>query len=80
MSYDNPLKWLLAVLPDYVDPAKLAILMRCYEVNKKAYYQQVKIAHAERIVKVYTRRNNPRDAVMIARWQAKLDKLKETQL
>lgn len=78
--YDNPLKWLLYELPAYIEPAPLAALMARYEANKKAYYQQVRIAHAERIVKVYTRRGNPGDAQTIARWQAKLDKLKEDLL
>ena len=80
MSVDNPLKWLLAALPDYVPPAQLTLLMECYEANKRAYYHAVKVRELERRIKIYTRRNDLRDVLVIEKWQARLATLKEEQL
>ena len=79
MNYNNPLKWLLAELPAYIQPMQLDVLMTCYNINKHAYERQVKIRHAERIISGYAQRNDPRDARTIARWRAKLAQLKEQQ-
>lgn len=75
-TYDHPLKWLLAELPSYVPPDRLDDLLTRYAINKRRYERQIKIRRAERIIRVYTRRDNPRDAPTIARWQAKLAALK----
>ena len=80
MTTANPLKWLLAELPAYVEPGPLASLMERYEANKRAYDLEAKIRRAERIVRYHARRNDPRDTATIARWQAKLSKLKEKVL
>lgn len=77
MSVDNPLKWLLAALPGYIEPEHLAVLMERYEANKKAYEQGLKIRQAERVIKTIQRRNRPDEALKLARWHAKLAKLKE---
>ena len=79
-NVDNPLKWLLAALPDYVPAHLLPVLMRTYEVNKAAYYRAVKIRDLERRISVYARRNNPQDALSLAKWREKLARLKENQL
>jgi hypothetical protein len=60
-------------LAEYIEPAPLAELLARYEANKRAYDLDAKIRHAERIVKAYTRRG---DTALVARWQAKLEKLK----
>ena len=77
MNTDNPLKWLLYELPAYIDPAPLVALMERYEANKRIYDREVRIRHAERVIKVFERRNDPSEATRLARWQAKLAKLKE---
>jgi hypothetical protein len=77
MSVDNPLKWLLKELPDYIAPASLADLMERYEANKKAYARQIKINQAERMIKIYERRDVPYEAASIARWREKLARLQE---
>ena len=77
MSVDNPLKWLLSVLPYHVPADQLPFLMERYEINKKAYERQVAIRKAERIIKSMERRNYPDEAARLARWRDKLDKLKE---
>jgi hypothetical protein len=69
----NPLRWLLAALPEYIEPAPLADLMARYAANKKAYELAAKIRHAERIVTVYSRRG---DTELVRRWKMKLEKLK----
>ena len=76
MTTTNPLKWLLSALPDYIDPAPLAELLARYEANKKAHELEAKIRHAERIVKVYTRRG---DTELARRWQARLDTLRKKE-
>jgi hypothetical protein len=73
MTTTNPLRWLLAELPAYIEPAPLAELMARYEANKRAYDLDAKIRHAERIVTVYSRRG---DTELVRRWQAKLEKLR----
>lgn len=78
-DYDNPLKWLLAALPDYVEPAKLAVLLRCYAVNKNAYEHQIKIRHAERVIRRMELSNYPGEAARLERWHAKLAKLKASE-
>ncbi len=80
MTTDNPLKWLLYELPAYIEPALLAALMERYERNKQAYYRACKIRQAERIIRSYQRRNAPSETANLARWQAKLAKLKEELL
>ena len=77
MSVENPLRWLLRELPDFVPAHLLPILMEHYELNKAAYYRECKIRHAERIIRSYQRRNSPHEAANLARWQAKLERLKE---
>jgi NAD(P)-dependent dehydrogenase (short-subunit alcohol dehydrogenase family) len=76
-TYDNPLKWLLAELPGYIEPPALAMLMEAYEANKAAYYRQVKIRHAKRQLRLYEGRNGATAAV--ARWHAKLQQLESEQ-
>ena len=80
MSADSPLKFLLYELPAYIEPAPLAALMERYRANKVAYERDNKIRHAERVVKVLERRNDPRETARLERWQAKLARLKENQL
>lgn len=80
MKYDNPLKWLLYELPAYIEPAPLAALMERYEINKKRYEHEVKIRHAERVIMSLERRAYAPDAARLARWKAKLAKLKEGTL
>jgi hypothetical protein len=80
VSYDHPLKWLLYELPAYIEPAPLAALMERYEANKRGYARQSKIAQIERIIKLYEKRDNPRDADFLATKRAKLKQLKETTL
>lgn len=73
----NPLKWLLYELPAYIDPAPLAALMERYRANKRDYERQIKVNHVELVIKTIQRRNDPRDQARLARWHAKLAKLKE---
>jgi hypothetical protein len=75
---DNPLKWLLAELPGYIEPRMLDRLMEEYEANKQAYERQIKIRALERIIATNERfaPSADRDA-RLARWKAKLAKLKE---
>jgi hypothetical protein len=80
MSVDNPLKWLLAALPGYIEPEALAILLERYDANKAAYYHAVKVRELERKISVYTRRNDPRDTLVLTKWREKLATLKENQL
>lgn len=80
MSHNHPLKWLLAELPAYIEPAQLAALMERYEANKHAYARERKIRQAERIIKSYERRNYAHEAQSIARWRDKLARLKEEVL
>lgn len=79
-TYDNPLKWLLAALPGYIEPESLAMLMERYDANKRAYERQIKIRHVERIIKTTERfaPSGERDA-RLARHQAKLAKLKASE-
>jgi hypothetical protein len=72
----SPLAWLLAALPAHVAPDALAPLLDAYRANKRAYERQVKIRAAERTIKTIQYRNDPRDHAKLARWHAKLDKLK----
>mgnify|MGYP001561240595 FL=1 len=74
---DNPLKWLLAQLPDYLTPEQLARLMAAYEAHKASYYHEVKIRDAERHIKIYEQRPDRYDPTRLERWKAKLAKLKE---
>jgi chromatin segregation and condensation protein Rec8/ScpA/Scc1 (kleisin family) len=74
---DNPLKWLLAQLPDYLTPEQLNHLMAAYEANKARYYLDVKIRDAERRIRIYERWPNDNDPTRLARWRAKLARLKE---
>lgn len=76
---ENPLKWLLYELPAYIEPAPLASLMERYERNKKLYERKIRIRHAERVIKVYERRDSPDALAKLARWRGKLAKLKEEQ-
>lgn len=80
-NVDNPLKWLLAQLPNYVPEHLLPVLLRTYEVNKAAYARQVAINRAERIIAT-TERFAPsadRDA-RLARWRQKLAILKAGEM
>ena len=78
MSVDNPLKWLLRELPDYMPPDQLSRLLTAYEVNKREYERQIKIRHIERIIKTTERfAPSPERDARLARWQSKLAKLKE---
>jgi hypothetical protein len=77
MSVDNPLKWLLKELPAYLPREHHALLMERYAANKRAYLLDIKIRAAERVIKTIQYRNNPSDAAKLARWHAKLAKLKE---
>jgi hypothetical protein len=74
---ETPLKWLLAELPALIEPAPLDSLMERYRLHKADYERQVKIRAAERTIKTIQFRNNPNDAAKLARWHAKLAKLKE---
>ncbi len=76
----NPLKFLLYELPAYIEPAPLAALMERYQANKRDYERGLKINQAERVIKSIQRRNHPDDRARLARWHAKLAKLKEDQL
>ena len=80
MSIDTPLKWLLHELPSLIDPAPLDALMERYRAHKVTYERQIRIRAAERTIKAIQYRNDPRDASKLARWHAKLAKLKEQQL
>lgn len=71
----TPLKWLLAELPDYIDPAPLLDLMERYRLHTVAYTRQVAIAKVERTIKEIQRRNRSEGAAKLARWHAKLAKL-----
>lgn len=75
-DYDNPLKWLLAALPGYIEPEALAVLMQRYDANKHAYERQIKIRHAERVIRRMELSNYPDEAARLARWKAKLANLK----
>jgi len=77
---ETPLKWLLYELPAYIEPAPLAALMERYHLHKRAYERQIKINQAERIIRVFERRDDPREAARLARWKAKLGKLKAGEL
>ena len=74
---DNPLKWLLAQLPDYLTPEQHGRLMTAYEAHKARYYHELKIRDAERRIKIYERHPDRTDPTRLARWQAKLAKLRE---
>lgn len=74
---DNPLKWLLAQLPDYLTPEQLTRLMAAYETHKASYYHDLKIRDAERRIKIYEKWPDRYDVTRLARWKAKLAKLKE---
>lgn len=80
MTTDSPLKWLLSALPAYIAPEALALLMERYRANKRDYERQIKINQAERIIKAFEQWNDPRDQARLARWTAKLAKLKEDML
>ena len=77
---ETPLKWLLYELPAYIESAPLAALMERYHLHKQAYERQLKINQIERVIKTIQRRNNPNDAAKLARWHAKLAKLKEAMV
>lgn len=77
---ESPLKWLLEELPAYIEPAPLAALMERYRKNKRLYERKLKIKQAERTIKTIQYRNNPSDAAKLARWHAKLSKLKASDL
>ncbi len=77
MSIDTPLKWILDALPGYIEPEALASLMTRYRAHKASYELQIKINKVERIVKVFESRNHPSEAARLARWKAKLAKLKD---
>jgi hypothetical protein len=77
MSVDNPLKWLLNELPALIEPAPLDALMMRYRLHRVAYERQIKVNQVERVIKEIQYRNNPNDAAKLARWHAKLAKLKE---
>jgi hypothetical protein len=74
---ETPLKWLLNELPALIEPAPLASLMERYRLHRVAYERQIKVNQAERVIKEIQYRNNPSDAAKLARWHAKLAKLKE---
>lgn len=79
MSADNPLKWLLRELPSYVETRALDTLMECYQANKHAYERQIAIRALER--KIKNAQHWPLSderTLRLARWQTKLDKLKES--
>lgn len=77
MTTDSPLKWLLNELPAYIEPRVLGRLMEEYRANKRDYERGVKIRHVERLITTIQRRNDPRDQARLARWYAKLARLKE---
>lgn len=81
MSVDNPLKWLLRELPDYMPPDQLRRLLTAYDANKRAYERSIKMRHIERIIRTTERfaPSNEREA-RLTRWRAKLAKLKEESL
>lgn len=80
-TVDNPLKWLLTALPDYVPSHLLPVLMHCYAVNKKAYERQIAIRSLERKIK-NAQHWPPSDerTIRLARWETKLATLKEADL
>jgi hypothetical protein len=80
MSVETPIKWLLDELPAYIDPAPLDRLLEGYRLHKAAYERQIKVNRIERTIKTIQRRNNPADAAKLARWHAKLAKLKKDML
>jgi hypothetical protein len=74
---ETPLKWLLNELPALIEPAPLEALMERYRLHKADYERQIKVNQVERTIKTIQYRNNPDDAAKLARWHAKLAKLKE---
>lgn len=80
MSATSPLKWLINELPSLIEPAQLEALMERYRANKRSYECQLKINAAERTIKAIQYRNRPEDATKLARWHAKLAKLKAGEL
>jgi hypothetical protein len=81
VTVDNPLRWLLAALPGYIEPEALAVLMERYDANKRAYEREIGIRALERKIKnaQHWPPSSERDA-RLARWKAKLAKLKEDML
>ncbi len=77
---ETPLKWLLHELPSLIDPAPFEALMERYRSHTAAYNRQIEISRVERIIGVYERRGNPREAAKLARWRTKLATLKELQV
>jgi hypothetical protein len=51
--------------------------MKRYRLHKAAYERQIKVNRIERTIKTIQYRNNPADAAKLARWHAKLARLKE---
>ena len=76
IGVDNPNKWLLAQLPDYLTAEQLASLMAAYDRQKRRYFLAVKVHDAERRVKIYATWPGSQDPTRLVRWKAKLAKLK----
>jgi sRNA-binding protein len=76
IGVDNPNKWLLAEIGKYLSPEQLESLLAAYETQKRRYYHAVKVHDAERRVRIYSRWPVDRDPTRLARWQARLAKLK----
>ncbi|HNP72818.1 MAG TPA: hypothetical protein PLO33_15030 [Kouleothrix sp.] len=73
-----PLKWLLEQLPDYIPPAALAELLTRFEAQKQRYSHNVKVNDLERRIRYAKGRPWPADTEQLARLEAKLAKLKES--
>lgn len=78
-KFDNPLKWLIKRLPQYIEADALIRLMAAYEENKRRYYHALKIKDAERRIKIYESRPDRYDQKNLPRWREKLAKLKEQE-
>lgn len=84
---DNPLKWLLGQLPAYLTPEQHDRLLTAYDAHKRRYYHAAKIRDAERRIKIYEKWPNDKDPPFdgaqdrprLARWRAKLARLKESE-
>jgi len=81
IDIDNPLKWLLAALPSYIEPEALAVLLERYEAQKRRYYTAVKLHDLERKITIAERwEMSDNRTEHLERWKAKLAKLKEESL
>lgn len=76
---DNPLKWLLAQLPEYLTPDEHDRLLTAFDAHKRRYYHAVKIRDAERRIKIYEKWPNDKDPARLEKWRKKLARLKESE-